>query len=561
MHPYIPELKDAYQKKKISRRQFLRHAAMLGLSLGAANSFLAACAGPEETPQADPTATPAPQASPTPLAATAEPVGGIERGGVLRWERGWLSYIADPAQDGKGTGEAGRLIAETLTWVDADNVAHPLLAERWEVSEDAKEWTLHLQQGVTFNNGKEFGADDVVWNFEHWLDEDTGSPMASRLSYLSSSGVEKVDDHTVKLWLDQPSLGLPYVLYDFPALIMPEGGADDFYHGDAEHAVGTGPFLMKEFIPDERLEAVRRDDYWQNGIDGQPLPYLDGVVAMAGFEHDASRVAALIGNEIDVVSPGDAAMGQLEGREGIVVEAVPTPWSSPARVRCDLEPFDDPRVRNALKLCQDRERIRDLVMPRGGIAYDHWVSPLHEGYCPGTDGSRPRDIERAKQLLTEAGYPDGIRVTLVSPTSPDHRPALAQVLKEMAAPAGIDIDIEVLPDSAFWDQWMDYPFSISGWNGRRLPTDNLSLGARCGAAWNEMHWCNEEFDATLTKAEATVDIEERRALFCDLQRLMQEDSGLLLPFWNVATAAYRTEVRGYQKDPFQNYYFLYTWLA
>jgi len=278
VHPYIPELKELYRKGRISRREFIRNAAILGLTLSSGSAFLAACAKPTPTP-VPPTPTPVPP-KPTPVPPTALPPDFPRRGGTLRTTYGWMPYMEDPAADGTGTGNVGRNIAETLTWVDDDNVPHPLLCERWEASEDAKEWTLYIQQGVTFNNGKTFNADDVMWNFKHWLDPDAGSGMRAKLSMLSSTGVEKVDEYTIKLHLDRPFYGIPWQLYDYPGLIAPEGGWDDFYYGDAEHAIGTGPFLMKEFIPDERMELVRREDYWQNGVDGKPLPYLDGVMLL-----------------------------------------------------------------------------------------------------------------------------------------------------------------------------------------------------------------------------------------------------------------------------------------
>jgi len=547
VHPYIPELKELYRGRRISRREFMRNAAVLGLSLGAIQAFLASCA-----PAPEPTSTPVPPTptavppTPTPVPPTATPAPVVKRGGILRSTYGWIPYTEDPAADGVGTGNVGRNIAETLLWVDDDNVPHPLLCERWEASEDAKEWTLYLQQGVKFNNGKDFNADDVVWNFLHWLDPDVGSGMRAKLAMLSSTGVEKVDDYTVKLHLDRPFYGIPWLLYDYPGLIAPEGGWDDFYYGDAEHAVGTGPFLMKEFIPDERMELVRREGYWQNGLDGKPLPYLDGVRVLTGFD-DPAKLAAIVGDEIDMVDTvGEGIVEELEKHpEDIVVGLIDKPWSSPIVVRCDMPPFDDPRVRNALKWCQDRERMRELCMPKGRLAWDHWVHPQHEGWCPDTDKDRPQDIERAKALLAEAGYPDGFETEIVTASTPAHRPAVATVLKEMAAAAGIKINVNVMPATPFWDQWMEWPFLVSGWSGRPLATDNIGLGLRCEAAWNEFYYCNEEFDALLVEVEAAVDVEKRRQLLCKVQKMMQEDSGLLLSFWNIDYYAYRKRVRGY----------------
>lgn len=548
MHPYIPELKELYLQKKISRREFLRNAAVLGLSLASAQAFLASCA-----PAPEPTPTPVPP-TPTPVPPTATPAPAVKRGGILRVDWPWIPYIDDPAKDGVGTSEAGRCAAETLTRLDENLVVHPLLVERWEASEDVREWTFHLQRGVKFNNGKDFNADDVVWNILHWLDPDTGSPLRDKLSSLSPSGVEKVDDYTVKLHLDKPDMTIPYHLWSYSALIMPEGGCA-FYDGEA---IGTGPFLMKEFIPDERMEFVRREGYWQDGVDGKPLPYLDGIRFLGGFD-DPARLAAITEGDLDILyGRGPAILEEMEKNPDIVVERKHGRGSWNIRVRCDMAPFDDPRVRNALKWCQDRERIRQVAYRGHGLtAYDHWVSPLNEAYYPLED--RPQDIDKAKALLAEAGYPDGFE-TEIAVIAGERAEDEALVLKEMAIEAGIRININALPSSAFWDRWDEWPFGISGWNGR-VAFGNLSAGCRCGAVWNEMHWCNEEFDAVLDQVLATVDVEERTKLVRRLEEIMQEDSGLLLPFWDDVRGAYRRQVQNYTKYAAPHYYLLDVWLA
>ena len=463
------------------------------------------------------------------------------RGGTLRTEYNWIPYVADPATDGIGTGQVGLSIAESLVWVGEDGVPQPQLAKSWQVNEDATEWTLHLREGVTFNNGKPFGADDVIWNLKHWLDPGTGSAMAARLEFLSPGGIEKVDELTVKLHLDRPEVNLLLALYDYPSMIAPDGGWRDFYSGDPADAVGTGPFLLESFVPDERMVLVRNPDYWQMGADSRPLPYVDRVVVTAGWD-DAARLAALIGNEADILAPGEGILSMLARySESIDVRTYVTGFVTPIVMRIDVSPFDDARVRNALKWVQDRERIRALVNPMSPVGYDHLVPPGDVARCPAADIGRKQDIERARSLLAEAGYPGGIELELVVPDG-DFRVSLAQVYKEMAAAAGIAIDINLLPRSAFWDQWMDWPFSVSGLNGRVPATANMNLTLRCGGEWNESHYCNEAFDALLDEADATLDVEKRRQLYCRIQTLMQEDSGYLVPFWAATFSASRREV-------------------
>ncbi|MCP4623227.1 MAG: ABC transporter substrate-binding protein [bacterium] len=519
VHPYVPELKDLYRGGRITRRDFIRHAAMLGVSLSSIGVFLGA--GGKGVARA---------ASSTPV-----------RGGTLRTEYNWIPYVKDPAADGVGTGLVGLAIAEPLVWVGEDAVPRPQLAKSWEASADAKEWTLHLQQGVKFNNGKPFNADDVIWNFKHWLDKDAGSSMAAKLDFLPATGIEKVDDYTIKCHLNRSYFAFPLALYDYPSMIAPEGGWDDFYKGDAKHAIGTGPFLMESFTPDERMVLVRNPNYWQKGADGKALPYVDKVVVTAGWD-DPARLAALIGNEADLLTPGEGVIAELKKSGAVNVESFTTGWITPIVMRCDMAPFDDKRVRQALKLVQDREKIKALVQPMGKVGYDHWIPSTDAAYCFDTEKNQGQDIKKAKALLAEAGHPNGIELELAIPKG-DFRTAYAQVYKEMATLAGINIKINMLPSSAFWDQWMKWPFSVSGWNGRIPATANINLALRCGGKWNESYYCNKDFEAVLNEADATVDVAKRSKLFCKIQSIMQEDSGYLIPFWAASFRARRKNVQ------------------
>jgi len=456
--------------------------------------------------------------------AAAQPV----RGGTLRTEYAWMPYCEDPAADGVGTGYVGLSIAEPLVWVGGDGVPRPQLAKSWEANEDATVWTIHLQEGVTFNNGKEFGADDVIWNLKHWLDPDTGASTAAKLEMLQPEGIKKIDDLTIELTLDRPNADLMLVFYDYPTMIAPEGGWTDFYSGDPADAIGTGPFMMESFTPDERFVLVRNPNYWQLGEDGLPLPYVDKVVITAGWD-DAARLAALIGDEADRLSPGEPILEELQKYpDEIKIKTFFTGWITPIVARVDLEPFaSDPNIMKALKLTQDRQQVKDLVQPLGG----------ESGYGP----DNPLQ-------LTLATADDGFR------------PAYAQVFKEQAALAGVEVTIDIYPSDAFWDQWAEWPFSISGWSGRIPATANINLALRCEAAWSEAYYCNPELDAVLDAVDSAVDLEEKRELYCQIQKIMQDDAPYLIPFFAAEFAAMRSRV--HEPDDWSRGGFLWhlTWL-
>ena len=230
-HAYIPELKELYRAGRITRREFLRNATLLGMSLAGASTFLSGCGGDEE----EPTETPLKVEEATEIP---EPAGGPVRGGTMR-VASQVQKVTHPAQfSWVSPSNQLRQVAEYLTYTDGDNITHPWLLESWEATDDLKTWTLNLRQGIKHNNGDEFNADDVIFTFGEWLNEDVGSSMLGLLSYISADGVEKVDDYTVKLHLDRPEIAVPEHMFHYPALVLNHRT----FEGDflkAPH--GTGP--------------------------------------------------------------------------------------------------------------------------------------------------------------------------------------------------------------------------------------------------------------------------------------------------------------------------------
>jgi len=541
MHPYISELEEQYLQGRVSRREFMRMSVLLGLSLSNLTAFLTSCAPKEAAPTEAPTAMPS--ATPVPPVPTA--TSGPKRGGIITAVN-TCRRLDDPATVESTQPHILRNVVEYLTVTNQDNITVPWLLEQWEPSDDLKTWTLYLRKGIKFNHGPELTADDVVFNFGRWLDPDFGSSAFGLMSgYLSSNNVEKVDDYTVRLHLDSPQIAIPEHLYHQTTAILPK----DFEGNWMDNPVGTGPYTLNEYYPGERVMLSRREGYWRMGVDGEPLPYMDGIRFIA-LEDQAAIVAALTTGEIDLTEITRQALDALEPVSDVVIASQVSAYTEVVRMRADLPPFDDVRVRNAIKACQNRAQILEAAYGGyGALGEDHHVAPIHPEYCP--MDVPERDLEKAKALLAEAGYENGLEVDLavinIEPCK-----TIAQLLKSQCEPAGITINLNVMPSSLYWDQWMDVAFGITAWGHRALATVVLDLAYKTGAAWNETHWSNEQFDNLLAEAESTYDIEKRRKIMCDIQTIMKEEGPVAISCWFASLYAHRRRVKGYRVAPSLN---------
>ncbi len=553
-HPYIPELKDLYQKGRISRREFLRNATLVGMSFAGASAFLAAC-GPTEEPTQAPAA---PQAT--------EPAAmGPTRGGSLK-VASRVQKVTHPAQfSWISPSNQLRQVAEYLTYYGADNIARPLLLENWETSEDLQTWTLNLRQGIKHNNGDEFNADDVVFTMKEWLNKDIGSSILSLIgNYLSAENVEKVDDYTVTLHLDRAEIAVPEHMFHYPALILNHRT----FEGDflkAPH--GTGPYTLESYSEGERVLIKRRNDYWQSGADGDPLPYLDEMEFIDMGEEPSAWIAAIQAGEVDYLDLGDNVGPDfnlaLKDNPDVVVTSVPTGTTRVLRMRVDLDPWTDNNVRMALKLCQNHEKILNLAYFGLGLqGQDFHVYEGQPDYC-----SKPipaYNPEQAKQLLADAGYPDGLDVQLAVGTGWPDIVSYAEILKEDAAPAGLNITLNTMPNSQYWELWTEVDLGVTPWTHRPPGTTLLNLayiGDSEGnpVAWNETRWVDEEFSRLLTEANGTPDVEARREIFCDLEQIQMDRGSIGIPYWMDVWMVHRKNVMDVPPQP--NLYMLFnkTW--
>jgi peptide/nickel transport system substrate-binding protein len=572
LHPAVPELQDQLRKGKIGRREFLRYAALLGVSVGAAN-VLAACSQPATVP---PTAVPATAVPPTAVPPTAVPptavpptavpptalpptpvptavsTSAITRGGKLV-SASFVQKVTHPAQfSWVSMSNQMRQVAEYLTQTDGNNITHPLLLNNWQVSDDLKTWTLNLRKGIKFNNGDEFNADDVVFTMGEWFKKDVGSSMAGLMSYLSPNGIEKKDPYTVVLHLDRAEIGVPEHLFHYPALVL----NSRTFQGDFTKAPhGTGPYTLDTYTVGERCLLKARKDYWQQGADGQPLPYLD---EMESLNLDNSAwIAAIKGGQVDHLDLGDAGdpdlYNGLKDDPDIQVDSLPTAIVRVLRMRVDLDPWKDNRVRQALKLCQNREKILSLAYFNQGLTGgDFHVYPNHPEYAELPNP--PFDPAKAKQLLAEAGYADGLDVHVAVGSGWPDIVAYAQVLKEDAAAAGFRINIDSMPNSDYWNKWTEVDLGITSWTHRPLGTMVLNLAYTADAdgqpaAWNESRWVDEEFNQLLAQANGTIDVDKRRVIMAKLEKIQQDRGSAGITYWMNSWTIYRKNVHDVPSHP------------
>jgi len=390
------------------------------------------------------------------------------------------------------------------------------LATSWSANDSATVWTFKLRSGVKFHDGSTFDAADVIYSLGRVLDPESGSPARSAVKMIDK--VEAVDSMTVKISLSTPFADMPLQLMDYRLRMIPEGSGDSI----ATTGIGTGPFKVEKFDAEGTTVLVANMDYWE----GPP-----GVARMEviGISDGQARLQALLGGQIDMergITGQQLVM--LKGSDKFKVQEIPTGNWRGLVFRTDVEPFTDKRVRKAVRLAADRKALVDLVLGGGGIvACDTPVEPNDQYRA---DLSCPQDIEMARKLLAEAGYPNGINVDVHVATLEPTWPTLAEAYQQQAAKAGIRVNIVQVPTDGYWKEaWMKKDVAATRWNER--PADQALHEIYLSTAkWNESYFKDAAFDEMLAAARRELDFNKRKALYVKAQEYLWENAGTFIPY-------------------------------
>jgi peptide/nickel transport system substrate-binding protein len=530
-HPYIPKLIELLERRRVDRREFLRIATLLGLSATVASGIVTKVLGRS--------------------AAPARAQGTPKSGGVLQVSMRIPELKSPHTYSWSYDSNNARQVNEYLTRTGADNVTRPWLLESWEPSDDLKTWTLRLRRGVTWSNGERFVADHVVWNLERMLDPAVGSSFLGLMeSFLltrqgeetrlwDASAIEKVDDYTVRLNGKLPQLAVPENLFHYPALMLWPESAGQWGEG----AIGTGAFRVETIEVGRRVVLKARPGYWAGG------PYLDELHFIDHGDDPAAEAAALISEQVQ--GQYEASITQYEVLRRVPrlrMHEVVSAQTAVARMKVNVEPFNDARVRKAMRLALNTRALLQIAhLDIGDAGEHHHVAPVHPEYA--RIGMMEADVEAAKTLLSEAGYPDGLQTEITCRQDPAWEPIAAQAMAEMWKDIGVRVRINVIPSSQYWEVWTQVPFGLTGWTHRPLGTMVLALAYRSGVPWNESDYANPNFDALLNEAEGALDIDARRAIMAQIQEMMLEDGPICLPLWRGIFSFWDKSVYGFRQHP------------
>lgn len=464
------------------------------------------------------TACDSPATGGTPAAAGEEPVtGGTLRVGLAG---GGATDTLDAHIPVNATDIArSNNLYEALLYRDDDYVLQPRLALSAEPNDDATVWTIVLREDVRFHDGRTMTSDDVRASFERIIDPEDPKSGAASLDVLDR--VEAVDDTTVKFHLTEPLSNFDDQLGQYNAAIVPA----DY---DPAAPVGTGPFRYDSFTPGQRSLFVRHEEYWV-----PEQPYLDEL-EIINFDDSDALLNALLSAQVDAI--GQVPLGLLNVLEAdprIEINNSETGSWLPFTMRVDRAPFDDVRVRQAMRLAVDREEmVRQVLSGNGVVGNDVYAryDPLSADIP-----QRTQDVEEAKRLLADAGYPDGIDVELV--TAPVQAGAVeaAQVFAEQASRSGIRVTLRQVEVTTFYgEDYLQWDFAQDFWYTRNF-TAQASAGSLPDSPFNQTHFDDDEFTDLILRARGTVDEDDRADLIRQAQEVEHARGGYII--WGFANQA------------------------
>jgi len=445
-------------------------------------------------------------------------------------------------------------IFATLVEIDEDLQVVPGIAHAWDISEDGTSFTFHIREGVTFHDGTPLDAEAVKYNFERMTDTEFGSARAGELAFVETVTVE--DPQTVTVTLNQPYGGFLPALASWSGMLVSPTAAEEHGRDFSQVLVGAGPFKFVERIRDDRLVVERFDDYFK-----EDLPYLDQVIYRPFVDVD-SRILNLESGAVHIINtvPGKAVK-QFQESDDIVLSSVGGLGFRGLWINTQSNDLGSAERRAAVSACIDRQVVVDAVFGDAAV-------PAIGPFSPATwvvdeeDEAPARDLDRARELLAEAGVPDGFSFQLL--ITPDEESIrVASIYAAMCREVGIDIQIQQGEFGSIISRMGEGNYTAG--QIELSPRNDPDLSAypwfhsQGGVNWS--YYENDEMDDLLDRARASVDQEYRRELYREALDLFNRDFPYIFTYHLQEMKAYRNNVKGYRHIPDSMMRFEDVWLA
>ena len=523
---------DEFVAGRISRRDFLRRGAVVGISVPVLGGVLAAC-GSSGSPSSSSTGTAAGQAGATIKAAIIVPSAAINP--VTVADQGGLDMLAQ-------TGEY-------LCLSDQHLMLQPVLAESWSANSTADVWTFKIRQGVKFHTGSPLTADDVVYTYKLQTNPKSGSSALSAFGgVLVPDGVKKVNDFTVAFHLEAPNGNFPYLTSsdNYNMIILPNNYDPAKWQSTF---VGTGPFVLKSYTPKVGASFTRNEQYW--GTKALPAE-----TQFTFYDTQTPQILALTGGTVDVVGQFSVTGGEQLLSGAYNVSKLKSSAHRELSMRCDQAPFTDPRVRQAVALTLNRPQIIKALFK--GFADPGNDSPFAPVF-PSTDTSvaqRAQNVAKAKSLLSAAGHPSGFSTQLIG-NDVQEIGEYAQIVAQSAKAAGITISVKMENSSTYYGKatfgnsdWLDATMSLVNYGHRSVPNVFLTaplqtINAKTGTGpWNAAHFANSQYDKLAAQYIGTVDVTTQKQIAGQIETLLLNETPIIFGYFYNYLSAWAKNVGG-----------------
>ena len=411
-------------------------------------------------------------------------------------------------------------VFDCLTEITATGELVGELAESWEASPGAKTWIFNLRKGVTFHNGKSFGADDVIESLNIHVAE--GAKSAAQPIVSNISEMKKMSDSQVQFTLEKGSADFPFLMSDYHILMYPAGQIEEAI----ANGIGTGLYQVVSFDPGVRFVGKRYPNHYK----GDSAGHFDEIEAIA-INDSSARMNALMTGQVDAVNRLDFKTEPLMMANPAVKIFETTGnqhYTFPMLTK--IPPYDDINVRQAIKYAFDRREMIDKILQgHGAVGNDHPIGPANKYYAADLPQTE-YDPDRAKSLLAKSGI-SSLDIDLhVSDAGFPGAVDTSQLFQSSAKAAGINVNVVQEPADGYWSNvWLKKPFCACYWSGRSTEDWMFSTAYEAGVPWNDTQWDHPHFQELLHSGRVELDSDKRRQIYYEMQLILNQEGGVVVP--------------------------------